>query len=226
MKLQALVLALLSLVAATASAQLPTDNPPDPGMQIYPPLYQEYGGAFALQQEYTSQLQQEMCTPPSMMYPVSAQEVACVQYRKFDSVGVESLTAGQIVEVQYVAPNSGRVSVNLRAANGDYILHADSRIKWYSWTNRYLFNSKTNGKWQAEQTVLGFPFTCPPVPTMITVRIAVMPKEFVVSVNDIILATYAFRASLTPDKVVKVECGLDDNSASIKGKVEKISVSF
>ena len=74
--------------------------------------------------------------------------------------------------------------------------------------------------------MLGFPFTCPPVPTTITVQIAVLEEEFVVSVNDIILATYTFRGSLTPDKVVRVECGLDDSSATIKGKVEKISVSF
>ena len=80
--------------------------------------------------------------------------------------------------------------------------------------------------WQKEQTVLGFPFTCPPVPTTITVRIAVMEEEFVVSVNGIILASYTFRGYLTPDKVVKVQCGLDDDSATIKGKVERISVSF
>ena len=41
------------------------------------------------------------------------------------SVGVESLKAGQIVEVQYKAPNSGHAIVNLRA---DYIFYAGSRI--------------------------------------------------------------------------------------------------
>ena len=211
-------------IAVTVAAQLPTDNHADSGMQYIPSYYQQYSEPVLLQQEF-SQLQ-EMCNPPSKLYPVSNQELACVQYRKFESVGVQSLTTGQIVEVQYMAPNSGRVSIDLRAANGDYILHADSRIKWYSWTNRYLFNSYTNGAWQKEQTVLGFPFTCPPVQTLVTVQIAVMPKEFVVSVNGMILGKYTFQGSLTPDKVVKVECGLDDSSASIKGKVENISVSF
>lgn len=61
------------------------------------------------------------------------------------------------------------------------------------------------------------------MPTLITVQIAVMPAEFIVSVNDMVLGNYTFRGSLTPDKVVKVECGLDDNGASIRGKMEKIT---
>ena len=225
MKLQAFI---AIVIAVTAAAQ--TDKP---GLQNWPPRNHYHKRSYPYFQEVESvavqdecSLLEEMCDSPSTLHPVSAQELASIQYRICKSVGVESLTAGQIVEVQYKTPDSGRVSVNLRAANGDYILHADSRIKWYTWTNRYLFNSNTNGMWQEEQTVLGFPFTCPPVPTTITVRIAVMPKEFVVSVNDIILATYTFRGALTPDKVVKVECGLDDGTATIMGKVVKISVSF
>ena len=225
MKLQAFI---AIVIAVTTAAH--TDKPLHPGLQNWPPRNQRLYPYFqkvesvAVQDEY-SRLE-EMCAKPSTLYSVSAQELARVQYRIFESVGVESLTAGQIVEVQYKAPDSGRVSVNLRAANGDYILHADSRIKWYTWTNRYLFNSNKNGMWQEEQTVLSFPFTCPPVPTTITVQIAVKHKEFVVSVNNNFLAMYTFRGSLTPDKVVKVECGLDDGTATIMGKVEKISVSF
>ena len=149
-----------------------------------------------------------------------------VQNAVSKSVGVESLTAGQIVEVQYVAPNSGRVTVILLADNGDVILDAESRIKWYSATNQYIFNSMANGKWAQEQIVLGFPFTCPPVPTTINLQIAVLEEEFLVSVNGLYLSTYTFQGSLTPDKVVKVQCAVQDGTATIKGRVEKISVSF
>ena len=232
MKLQAFI---VTVIAVTAAAQLSTDNPPDPGLQNRPPMpsnhyhqrlypHSQEVESIAVQEEYAKM--EEMCASPSMLYPVSAQELACVQYRVFKSIGVESLTTGQIVEVQYTAPDSGRVSVNLRAANGDYILHADSRIQWYHFTNRYQLTSNTNGKWQEEEIVPGFPFTCPPMPTKITVRILVLDEDFLVSVNGIILWGYTFRRYLTPDKVVRVECGLDDGSATIKGKVERISVLF
>ena len=161
------------------------------------------------------------------MYPVSPQTIAHVPYTVLEYVGVKSLTTGQIVKVQYMAPDSGRVSVNLISANGDFILHADSRIEYYSDTNVYFFTSKTkDGQWQKWQTVLGFPFTCGPVPTTINVQIEVMEEEFRVSVNDIVLATYTFRGSLTPDKVVKVQCSMDDSTATTKGRVDGIYVSF
>ena len=135
MKLQAFI---AIVIAVTAAEQLPTDNPPYPGLQNWPPrpsnhyhqrLYPHFQEVESITVQEEHAKMEEMCASPSTLYLVSAQELACVQYRVFKSVGVESLTAGQIAEVQYKAPNSGRVSVNLRAANGDYILHADSHIK-------------------------------------------------------------------------------------------------
>ena len=39
----------------------------------------------------------------------------------------------------------------------------------------------------------------PPIPTMITAQIAVMPNNFVDSVNDVTLTKYPFQGSLVPD---------------------------
>ena len=213
MKLEDFLLIISTAIATTAAAQLPTD----PRFQGFPPYLQQYEALAMLQQRFP-QLQQEMCGDKGQ---------ACIQYRVIESVGVESLAAGQIVEVQYMAPTSGRVIFSFRAANGDYIFNAGTRINWRSLTNQFILNSYTNGCWLSSyQSVEGFPFTYPPAPTMIAVQIIVNATEFIVSVNDVTLASYTFRGSLTPDKVVKVECALDDNNASIRGKVEKIAVSF
>ena len=133
MKLQAFI---ATVIAVTAAAQ--ADNLPYPSLQNWPPrpsnhyhqrLYphSQEVESIAVQEEYAKM--EEKCAQPSTLYPISAQGLACVQYHIFKSVDVQSLMAGQIVEVQYKALDSGHVSVNLRAANGDHILHADSRIQ-------------------------------------------------------------------------------------------------
>ena len=196
------------MITATAAAQLPTD----PGFQGFPYFQQSAAAQYR-------QLPQEMCGDQLGQ--------ACAQNDKVNSVGVDSLVAGQIVKVRYLAPNSGHVRITLRAANGDYIVSADSLIHHGAWIKRFIINSFVNGRWQGNyQDVKGFPFTCPPVPTTITVQITVMSSEFVISVNDVTLSKYPFRGSLTPDKVVEVVCEVIDDKASIKGKLEEITLSF
>ena len=206
MKQQGFLFVFSTAIAATAAAPLPDFS-----------YFQQSEPLPLLQRQY-SQLEQETY--------YGDQGLARVQYSKSKSVGVDSLTLGQVIKVQYIAPSSGRASVNLHAANGDIVLHADSRINYYGHTDTYFLTARANGHWEPSQVVTGFPFTCPPVPTMITVRMEVKADEFDISVNDIPLAKYKFRGSLTPDKVVKVECGIDDNNASKKGKVKDIYISF
>ena len=160
MKLQAFI---ATVIAVTAAAQ--ADNPLHPGLQNWPPSNHYHQRLQPHFQEVESIAVQEENAEMGEMHA----QPGVVQYRVSKSVGVESLTAGQIVEVQYVAPDSGRITVSLLADNGDAILTVDSRINWDSATNQYIFNSKANGEWGKEQIVLGFPFTCPPVPTTINV---------------------------------------------------------
>ena len=213
MKLQNFLFVISTAIVATAVAQLPTN----PVFQGFPPYFQQ-SGPVTLLQEQNVQLQQKMWDD---------QDLASIQNHRIKSVGVDHLSAGQIVKVRYMAPNNGRVVISLRDSYGNFVFAACSLINHGLWIKRFILNSFVNGRWDKHyQDVKGFPFTSPRVPTMITVQIKVTPTEFVISVNEVTLAHYPFRGSLTPDKVVKVVCELLDDKASIKGKVDKISVSF
>ena len=147
-------------------------------------------------------------------------------YREVKALGVSSVGVGQVFEVVFKTPNLGRVSVNLRADNNDYILHADIRIAIGAYKNTFLLGRSSPALgWNIEE-IAGFPFTCPPVSTTVTVRITVRTDDMLIEVNDMPLATFPFEETLTADKVSRVECGLSDISAPIKGSVEKISTYF
>ena len=201
MKLHAFLLVIATVIAVTAvAAQLPTDYRQGTHFLNHPHRF------------------------PAYFQP--EEPIAVEQNFRVQSVGVESLKAGQIVEVQYKSPNSGRALVTFRAANGDQILNAAARIQWQSSTNEYVLSSYTNGQRLPLVFVEGFPFTCPPLQTTITVQIAVTDEDFVVTVNGITLVNYPFRGSLTPDKVETIQFRLEDGTASIKGVLDKITVSF
>ena len=203
MKLQDFLFVISTVIAVTAAARLPTES--DPGFWAFPYFPQS--------------------EPAAMLQQVECPGDACGRVEK--SVGVESLEAGQIVEVRYTTPTGGRVIVKLRAPNGDIILNAAARIDWKGHRNQFILNSYINGKWlPTRQEADGFPFTSPPEPTEVTLRIVVRDTDFVVKANGVNLANYAFLESLTPDRVTKVACILDDEDAPIKGEVEYIKVSF
>ena len=87
-----------------------------------------------------------------------------------------------------------------------------------------VFLEKHN-KWQMAKTAFRVWFSIH-IPTMITVRIAVMPNDINVSVNDVTLTKYPFRGSVVPDKVVKVECGSYRRQQCYhQGQVEKTILS-
>ena len=147
-------------------------------------------------------------------------------YREVKALGVSSLGVGQVFEVVFKTPNSGRVSVNLRADNNDYILHVDIRIAVFHYKDKFILTRYSPALGWNFQEIAGFPFTCPPVSTTVTVRITVRTHDMLVEVNDMSLATFPFEETLTADKVSRVECALGDISAPIKGSVEKISTYF
>ena len=92
-----------------------------------------------------------------------AQDLACVQNHRINYVGVDHLSAIHIVAIT-----------------------ASSLIKHGLRIKLFVLNSYMHGCWDNNfLDVKGFPFTCPPVPTMITVQIEVTPTAFVISVNDI-----------------------------------------
>ena len=230
MKLHILFLVVSALVATTAATEYPSEYESDSELQENPEvkgdnptaMYEEIA-QYLSEYESDSELQEYpevMGDYPTAMY----EEIADLQYRKIHTIGVEHLKIGQTVEVVYRSPNKGRVSVNLAAAKTDIILHIDARYKWHSWKNS-LHLTSFHGHWQKEQRPKGFPFPCEGV-TTITLRITVAKKYFIISANGIEITKYRFRGSLTPNKVVKVQCALDDSTASKKAKVEKMSISY
>ena len=145
------------------------------------------------------------------------------------AIGVETLNIGQTVEVVYLSPDKGRVSVNLRSGNGDHVLHVDARYEWKSWKNALVLNSAVGHNWQKteRETPSGFPFTWEGVPTTIVLRITVHKGFFNISANGVEIAPYRFRESLHPSTVNKIEYVFEDVGATEKkAKLESITVKF
>ena len=85
------------------------------------------------------------------------QEEAIQQESVTQSIGVDTLKVGQTVKVTYIAPDKGRVTVNL-LSNNDHVLHADTRYAWYNWIKTVNLNSAVGGAWQQRESPSGFPF--------------------------------------------------------------------
>nr|CAC38760.1 Galectin [Geodia cydonium] len=117
---------------------------------------------------------------------------------------VPSLTVGQTIEVLYVNPPTGALSINLVTADDDVALHFNPR---YSSTGGYLvLNTLLNGNWQTEVHPTGFPFPANNVKTRVLVSITVQEKDFLLQVNGIDITTFSYRPGLSYDKVRHITC--------------------
>ena len=131
-----------------------------------------------------------------------------------DYIELESFDVGQCVKVSYTAPPSGRTTVNLEAANGTIVLHADYRKKWGSnpstgkpWNNVLILNSQIGGSWGKEQNVKKL-FTTPG--TEMAWKICAKDSEFRIVLNRKEIATYAYRTPVnTVKKVLYTNSGYD-----------------
>nr|CAA63818.1 galectin [Geodia cydonium]CAC85481.1 galectin [Geodia cydonium] len=117
---------------------------------------------------------------------------------------VPSLTVGQTIEVLYVNPPTGALSINLVTADDDVALHFNPR---YSSTGGYLvLNTLLNGNWQTEVHPTGFPFPANNVKTRVLVSITVQEKDFLLQVNGIDITTFSYHPGLSYDKVRHITC--------------------
>ena len=149
------------------------------------------------------------------------QQEAIQQESVTHSIGVETLTVGQTVKVTYIAPDKGRVMVNL-LSNNDHVLHADTRYDWYGWIGTVNLNSAVGGAWQQEERPLGFPFGNEIIKLYITAK----ENSFEIGVNGVKLADYEYRGALLPGSVNKIQYTFEDTGANTKAKLDYISVSF
>ena len=124
-----------------------------------------------------------------------------------DYIELESFDVGQCIEVSYTVPTNGRTTVNLFAADGKTVLHADYRRNWgrnpstrQPWKNILILNSKIQGSWGRRQDVNDIETT----PGMqLDFEICANEADFSIILNHKDLATYTYRVPVTT--VSKVE---------------------
>ena len=121
-----------------------------------------------------------------------------------------------IVRVVFIAPDKGRVTVNLMNANDDILIQIDTRFDWNTWTNTVVLNSKkADGAWGQEVQAERFPFRCCGLYNNIYVEIR--ESAFIISANGADVASYPYRENLGPPVDVVVY-NFEDTGASIKAQ--------
>ena len=154
------------------------------------------------------------------------QELAEAQFHLRYEIPVTGLTLGQSVEVVYRNPNSGVVAVNLVTDTGAVALHINPRYNWGGNINFLYLNTYFNGAWQQYQTAPGFPFPASGVSTRVSLRVTVQRSSFLILANDIPITTFAYRHSLTPDKIRRIQWTVLDNTATKKAVLESLALHF
>ena len=139
---------------------------------------------------------------------------------------VESLEVGQSITVVFRNPDDGRVGLTLVTGSGDFVLRAAIRVNWRSTINTFILNTWKNDKWGPTVRPDSFPFPPEGVSTRISMTVSVQETKFVVSANGIEIADFPYRGSLTYDKVDKILWGANEDTATKKSKLEKITISF
>ena len=139
---------------------------------------------------------------------------------------VESLEVGQNITVVFRNPDSGRVGLTLVTDNGDFVLRAAVRVKYRGSTKAFLLNTRKHNRWGSIVTPQNFPFPTGSVSTTISMTVTVKDSKFVITANEIKIADFPYRGSLTYNKVAKILWGANEGTATKKSKLEKISISF
>ena len=122
-------------------------------------------------------------------------------------IDLECFAVGQCIKAYYTAPTTGRVTVDLSAADGTIVLHVDYRKHWggnpdtgQPWQNTLILNSNIGGSWGTQQRVEGVVTT----PGMeMAFIICAKEKYFSIVLNQKEVATYTYRTPVTT--VRKVE---------------------
>ena len=112
---------------------------------------------------------------------------------------VPSLTVGQAIEVVYINPPTGALSVNLVTASNDVVLHFNPR--YTSSGGHLVLNTLLNGVWQQEVYPSGYPFPAYDVKTRVTVRITVRANDFLIQANGVDITSFSYRPGLLYDTV-------------------------
>lgn len=129
-----------------------------------------------------------------------------------------------IVRVVFIAPDKGRVTVNLMNANDDILIQIDTRFDWNTWTNTVVLNSKrADGEWGQEVQAETFPFRC--CGSYNNIYVEIRESAFIISANGADVASYPYRENLGPPVDVVVY-NFEDNDASMKAQYTGTGVYY
>ena len=123
-------------------------------------------------------------------------------------------------------PDSGRVGLTLVTDKGDFVLRAAVRVNYRGSTKAFFLTTRKNNVWGSIVKPRNFPFPTGSVSTTISMTVTVKDSKFIISANEIKIADFPYRGSLTYDKVATILWGANDVRAKQKSKLEKISISF
>lgn len=135
---------------------------------------------------------------PTLQELVEAAQTEVVDRR---NITLDEFDVGLAVEGTFIAPDAGRVSMNLMDELGKtIILHVDARYDWYS-SHEVLVLNTFKGSWGAEQRPPRFDFT-PGIP--VKVRVEAGPEHFRIFCNCEEIAYYKYRLPVTLVKVIEL----------------------
>ena len=120
------------------------------------------------------------------------------------SMMIEPLQTGQAIEIVYISPDKGRVTVNLDDSDNVVPLTIDTRYEWNDWKESLNLNSKGRSGWLTEERPAGFPFPYGEVATTIVLRIECTDDTFDIFVNGIEIHKYKYRGELLPSIVKRI----------------------
>lgn len=105
-------------------------------------------------------------------------------------IDFDGLTVGNCVGGEYSAPETESATFDLKAANGDIVLHVDYRVDLGDDKYTIVLNTQTGGTWGPEQLVTGITST-PGI--LLFWQVCAQEEDFSVSINAKEVATYKYR---------------------------------
>ena len=136
---------------------------------------------------------------------------------------LDDFGVGSAVGAYYVAPNKGRVSLNLiDEAEENIVLHVDARYRWSSAVDSLVLNTYEAGVgWGSEEKPDGFDFT-PGI--LVTVHVVAEADSFTIFCNGLLIGHYEYRLPVT--SVKKLQVVFEDNNAEQQAEFKSLYVYF
>lgn len=118
------------------------------------------------------------------------------------------------------------MGLTLVTESGNFVLRAAVRVNYHGDINVFILNTWKNKIWGQPILPDTFPFPPTGVSTRISMTVTVQDDRFVISANNIEIADFPYRGSLTYKKVTEILWGANEEGATEKSKLEKITILF